>query len=796
MKVWRRDFEVVIGALYNKKLSYSAPSYFFIDLTHLNKKVDVVEVNFFSESEDFAIVRMENEDNEFIEINIDAIYVSGFTARQSFRKHAVMRLSKRKIGEKIFSRWYFKTIVLPSDDFLPTTNSTFAINHRCSFYEKKFTVEARAIVEARSATFFVYFFGFILVVFFISYFMYNCLRRSYNYNNWFFSMPLPQNGCQNHLSKFLESLNGYAELPHDDIIKRLENEKPNKSSLWEEGTSVSFVAIKSSLDYNDLSEKHLIGVNMDIRNFITQNDPFDYHPHPKLPWENPVHVFQLFPNSGGEDNQKKDNGNQISISSSSVLWNSHNPRKEETEEKKSNHVESSSQTTHDDLQISNTNLDGKTIPAINVTLFNALKAISEGPRSPEQDCAFQLTELLAKNPNESKENEIKQKVYCIFYAPSYLKVYISNLTQQGKDLFLSYMVFILFLFFFLPQVQQASKLLKNYSNGETDTCYFNYNCRSSLGIFVNLNSVLSCVPYFAFGIAFMISTYRKSRYHLSLMRQLPSLVGIAMHRQFSFYYLFSVSMIFQGCLSLVYYLCPNRDTVHSEYSFLFLILCIFYLMVRTKRQSKSSYGFTFMLLMVSIFLTFSFSYWHDFYSLLRIFLVQFILLVTLYALSPYLLHSFWREDSLNLRNPTFIFTLSNSLLNWLMIFWFIYLEISIERYIYSILIVNILVSMGYYLFMKHRAGEEITITMYILFFVTIFWLGGTVNLVLTQTAHLNMVPALSRDLLWGSCWTSYLDYRGLSHILIAFGLFIAGNAMLFIDDELYQHFRPEIPVDN
>eukprot|EP00057_Strongylocentrotus_purpuratus_P023652 XP_011678126.1 PREDICTED: SID1 transmembrane family member 2-like [Strongylocentrotus purpuratus] len=182
-------------------------------------------------------------------------------------------------------------------------------------------------------------------------------------------------------------------------------------------------------------------------------------------------------------------------------------------------------------------------------------------------------------------------------------VFVSNLsTKKFEKMEKKYNTYVwdivtVSVFYALPVVQLVVtyQVVTNVT-GNQDSCYYNFLCAKPYSWFSAYNNVYSNVGYVVLGFVFLVLVGIKhyNRVHNN---------ELGIHKHYSLLYALGFALIMEGVMSASYHVCPNRANFQFDTSYMYMIACLGILTMYQKRHTDitASANKSFALIILIIF---------------------------------------------------------------------------------------------------------------------------------------------------------------------------------------------------
>eukprot|EP00092_Neocalanus_flemingeri_P029565 GFUD01032111.1.p1 GENE.GFUD01032111.1~~GFUD01032111.1.p1 ORF type:complete len:873 (+),score=223.26 GFUD01032111.1:44-2662(+) len=431
-----------------------------------------------------------------------------------------------------------------------------------------------------------------------------------------------------------------------------------------------------------------------------------------------------------------------------------------------------------------------------------------------------LTEILKKRAN-------RKEVTVADMAVHYNKEYFPNFMRMRSELFL-WLILLAGIYYTLPVFQLVYYYQETaIRSGNLDTCYYNYLCLYPWGPFADYGHVFSNVGYVISGLIFM-AIVRKRSYKYDKLCSNPNLreedlkmnhpkfTGVP--ETYGIFYALGAALTFEGVLSGCYHVCPTAVNFQFDTTFMYVISVLVFLKVYQFRHSDITQTAHLVFLVIGVALivevigifTSSEFFWIIFVTGYITFVIIFINQVYYNGTGPNL---FQRVKSLLTgkcsESPTKVLykklvpTILILLVNIAMaVFFFYKRKPGVSRYILSIMMVNMVLYIIYYLSNKiyyrfrtnnWKPSEGLRILTCLYGVASLLFMAGAVFFFLKELKTSAGTPAESRNLN-DSCYMLIFDNHDMWHFLSAAGLFYLFMFILTIEDYNMPQPRNTIPV--
>eukprot|EP00092_Neocalanus_flemingeri_P010561 GFUD01011377.1.p1 GENE.GFUD01011377.1~~GFUD01011377.1.p1 ORF type:complete len:900 (-),score=228.82 GFUD01011377.1:79-2778(-) len=431
-----------------------------------------------------------------------------------------------------------------------------------------------------------------------------------------------------------------------------------------------------------------------------------------------------------------------------------------------------------------------------------------------------LTEILKKRAN-------RKEVTVADMAVHYNKEYFPNFMRMRSELFL-WLILLAGIYYTLPVFQLVYYYQEtSIRSGDLDTCYYNYLCLYPWGPFADYGHVFSNVGYVISGLIFM-AIVRKRSYKYDklcsnpifreedLKMNHPKFTGVP--ETYGIFYALGAALTFEGVLSGCYHVCPTAVNFQFDTTFMYVISVLVFLKVYQFRHSDITQTAHLVFLVIGVALivevigifTSSEFFWIIFVTGYITFVIIFINQVYYNGTGPNL---FQRVKSLLTgkcsESPTKVLykklvpTILILLVNIAMaVFFFYKRKPGVSRYILSIMMVNMVLYIIYYLSNKiyyrfrtnnWKPSEGLRILTCLYGVASLLFMAGAVFFFLKELKTSAGTPAESRNLN-DSCYMLIFDNHDMWHFLSAAGLFYLFMFILTIEDYNMPQPRNTIPV--
>ncbi|KAF2073456.1 hypothetical protein CYY_005241 [Polysphondylium violaceum] len=368
---------------------------------------------------------------------------------------------------------------------------------------------------------------------------------------------------------------------------------------------------------------------------------------------------------------------------------------------------------------------------------------------------------------------------------------------KSQPVYLKYFWKILLIvsaFYSLPSIQFV---FFQYSDPSIQ-CYFNYKCARNFAGLTAFNNVLSNIFYITAGTAFLLIT------HFTAHKE-DGVHGL--HTDMSLYYCMGLTILLEGVFSALYHVCPSKLNFQFDTTFMLIGSGLLFFTVHQKRHATFTAG---------AFKAFSFFALFIFFNFLSLTNINAYVFWTLFFLlfgyisivgSAYLLAHrrlvfnnslsvIWfyikklRHPSQIDDRPRFITILIANVLSWGMVLANVILGFlsniakDFSNLILGVIILNFLVYLFYYIYMKFKHGEKVHFGIWILFIVML--VSWTVGLWFFEIPVTNKFLTFDESLkLNEPCVVfDYFDTHDVWHFFSAVGLFSIMSIVYFIDWDL------------
>ncbi|XP_030834531.1 SID1 transmembrane family member 1-like [Strongylocentrotus purpuratus] len=408
-------------------------------------------------------------------------------------------------------------------------------------------------------------------------------------------------------------------------------------------------------------------------------------------------------------------------------------------------------------------------------------------------------------------------------------VFVSNLsTKKFEKMEKKYNTYVwdivtVSVFYALPVVQLVVtyQVVTNVT-GNQDSCYYNFLCAKPYSWFSAYNNVYSNVGYVVLGFVFLVLVGIKhyNRVHNN---------ELGIHKHYSLLYALGFALIMEGVMSASYHVCPNRANFQFDTSYMYMIACLGILTMYQKRHTDitASANKSFALIILIIFTGFLGMVFIG--SLVFYIIFFFVHMLTYIGLSAFMYCSgttpdtdvFFFKRIIGLYKKAFAVCksefyvckcvskseVSNHLargrvvpliVGFLVNFALGALGIATKpldfaTHLLFIMIVNMVLYMLFYLFMKGMCGENV-LPSFLLLVLTIALWGTAGSFFMKTNSGWQDSAAESREKNADCSIMGFYDAHDIWHLISAFALFVSFVYLLLLDDDLDQTPQKDIPV--
>ena len=469
----------------------------------------------------------------------------------------------------------------------------------------------------------------------------------------------------------------------------------------------------------------------------------------------------------------------------------------------------------------------------NLLYNNIMRSRHPSESTPSSDVkvtkvvTLDLTEVLKRRAN-------KEEVTVADMAVHHNKEYFPNFLRLRSELFL-WLIMLAGIYYTLPVFQLVYYYQETaIRSGNLDTCYYNYLCLYPWGPFADYGHVFSNVGYVISGLFFMaIVKHRSYKYdklcnnpacsEKALGIYHPKFTGVP--ETYGIFYALGAALTFEGILSGCYHVCPTAENFQFDTTFMYVISVLVFLKVYQFRHSDIAQtahlvflviGLALIVEVIGIF-TSSFIFWIIFVTGYITFVIIFIIQVYHNGTGPTLgrriknvlmkLKSVCCGDcsdiSLDIFNKKLLPTILILLVNiGMAIFFLSKRKPGVSRYILSIMMVNMVLYIIYYISNKlyyrfrrkdWKPNESLRVLTCLYGVSSLLFMGGAVVFFIKELKTSAGTPAESRNLN-DSCFFMIFDNHDMWHFLSAAGLFYLFMFILTIEDCNMGQPRNKIPV--
>ena len=368
------------------------------------------------------------------------------------------------------------------------------------------------------------------------------------------------------------------------------------------------------------------------------------------------------------------------------------------------------------------------------------------------------------------------------------------------------------------------------SNGDMDTCYYNFLCLYPWGPIADFGHVFSNIGYIICGLFFIFIVKNRSRKYYNFCSKINEATAKGQHPRFTgipesygIFYALGGALVLEGVLSGCYHICPTATNFQFDTTFMYAITVLLFLKVYQYRHPDitTTGHFVFMWIGFALFFemlgyfTEHILFWIIFIFIYVIFVVVFVVNVYYHATGPNIFQRFknafniirskdtsklsFNGKVLSRLIPTIIIVLINIALAG---FIAMKRKAGVSRYLLVILMVNLVLYITYYIGHKlyHRLRPQEwkqsegfrPITVIYIVLSMVFMLGACYFFA-KELKSSSGTAAESRNLN-DVCFMMIFDNHDIWHFLSAAGLFFMFMFILTIED--YNKAKPRhlIPV--
>ncbi|XP_072835479.2 SID1 transmembrane family member 2 isoform X2 [Pogona vitticeps] len=415
---------------------------------------------------------------------------------------------------------------------------------------------------------------------------------------------------------------------------------------------------------------------------------------------------------------------------------------------------------------------------------------------------------------DSDKNVIRTKKY----------LYVADLARKDKRVLRKkYQIYFwniatIAVFYALPVIQ----LVITYQTvvnvtGNQDICYYNFLCAHPLGNLSAFNNILSNLGYILLGLLFLLLILqREISYNRALMHHNRQAMECGIPKHFGLFYAMGTALMMEGLLSACYHVCPNYTNFQFDTSFMYMIAGLCMLKLYQKRHpdiNASAYSAYACLAIVIFFSVVGVVFGKGNMAFWIVFSVIHLLCTLLLSTQLYYMGR-WRLDSGILRRilhvlytdcirqcsgPMYVdrmvLLIMGNLINWsLAAYGLIMRPNDFASYLLAIGICNLLLYFAFYIIMKLRSGERLTLTALLCIVCTSIVWGSALYFFFQGLSTWQKTPAESREHNRECILLDFFDDHDVWHFLSSIAMFGSFLVLLTLDDDLDGIHRDKIYV--
>ncbi|XP_046852282.1 SID1 transmembrane family member 1-like isoform X2 [Xenia sp. Carnegie-2017] len=357
---------------------------------------------------------------------------------------------------------------------------------------------------------------------------------------------------------------------------------------------------------------------------------------------------------------------------------------------------------------------------------------------------------------------------------------------------------IIAVFYTLPVVQLVFTYQRVLNaSGDQDICYYNFYCSRPLGALSSFNNVYSNIGYIMLGVLFFILVWRRDGLHP--IENVEQRTGIPHH--YGIFYALGLSLIMEGILSACYHVCPSYTNFQFDTSFMYIIASLIIIQLYSTRHpdlaAKPHVVFAILAAIIIIAVSGVVFKSYVFWAIFCFVLISFSVYTTtqMYYMGR-IRFSFQEMRRLILflkldlfscpmyKDRMVLLLLANTV-NWgLAINGIVNEPKDFASYLLAILIVNGLIYLLFYVFMKLRNKERISCLVAVCSFFTLACWIASLSFFMQGLTSWRKSPAYSRENNKDCFILSFYDYHDIWHFLSAISLFCSLMILLTLNDDL------------